>query len=182
MMRKCKIVSSIVCLSLALAGMTGCDSKNVEEPAAMEMEADRAEAVEESTAEESPVEKKPEALELLRENARRLHAANLTAVAGLAPEACKDLPAPTHVFIGGSSGRMEALLRLIWEKNPRARIAATAVALETVGELARCAKIYGGDGVCIAAANTKAAGPYTLMQGQNPVYLFTFPGRGSHEA
>lgn len=128
------------------------------------------------------VEKKPEALALLRENASRLHAANLTAVEGLAPEVCEDLPAPTHVFIGGSSGRMEALLRLIWEKNPRARIAATAVALETVGELARCAKIYGGDGVCITAANTKAAGPYTLMQGQNPVYLFTFPGRGSHEA
>lgn len=128
------------------------------------------------------VEKKSEALALLRENVARLHVTNLAAVEGLAPAACADLPAPTHVFIGGSSGQMEALLCLIWEKNPRARIVATAVALETVGELARCAKIYGGDGVCITAANTRAAGSYTLMQGQNPVYLFTFPGRGSHEA
>ena len=107
---------------------------------------------------------------------------NLTAVEGLAPTACETLPAPTHVFIGGSSGQMEALLTLIWEKNPKARIVATAVALETLGELARCAKGYGGEGVCITAANTRAAGPYTLMQGQNPVYLFTFPGRDSHEA
>ena len=123
------------------------------------------------------IEKKQEALALLKENASRLHIANLTAVEGLAPDACQGLPAPTHVFIGGSSGKMEALLNLVWQKNPQARIAATAVALETVGELARCAKLYGGEGVCITAANTRPVGPYTLMQGQNPVYLFTFPGR-----
>lgn len=123
------------------------------------------------------VEKKPEALALLKENVSRLHIENLTAVEGLAPEACEALPAPTHVFIGGSSGRMGDLLKLIWDKNPSARIVATAVALETVGELTRCAKDYGGEGVCITAANTRPVGSYTLMQGQNPVYLFTFPGR-----
>ena len=123
------------------------------------------------------VEKKPEALALLQENAARLHAANLTAVAGLAPDSCTDLPAPTHVFIGGSSGKMEELLNLVWQKNPQARIIATAVALETVGELARCAKRYGGEGICLTAAQTRALGSYTLMQGQNPIYLFTFPGK-----
>lgn len=123
------------------------------------------------------VEKKPEALALLQENAARLHAANLTAVAGLAPDSCADLPAPTHVFIGGSSGKMEELLNLVWQKNPQARIVATAVALETVGELARCAKRCGGEGICLTAAQTRALGSYTLMQGQNPIYLFTFPGK-----
>lgn len=123
------------------------------------------------------VEKKREALALLKENVSSIHIANLTAVEGLAPDACQGLPAPTHVFIGGSSGKMEALLNLVWQKNPRARIVATAVALETVGELTRCMKLYGGEGVCITAANTRPVGPYTLMQGQNPVYLFTFPGR-----
>lgn len=123
------------------------------------------------------VEKKPEALALLQENAARLHAANLTAVAGLAPDSCADLPAPTHVFIGGSSGKLEELLNLVWQKNPQARIVATAVALETVGELARCAKRYGGEGICLTAAQTRALGSYTLMQGQNPIYLFTFPGK-----
>lgn len=123
------------------------------------------------------VEKKPEALALLKENREKLGVSNLTPVAGLAPESCTELPAPTHVFIGGSSGKMEALLNLVWQKNPAARIVATAVALETVGELARLSKCYGGDGVCLTAAQTKAAGSYTLMQGQNPVYLFTFPGK-----
>ena len=123
------------------------------------------------------IEKKKEALELLGENTRKLHIANLTPVAGLAPESCAGLPAPTHVFIGGSSGKMEELLTLVWEKNPAARIVATAVALETVGELARCAKIYGGNGVCLTAAQTRSLGAYTLMQGQNPIYLFAFPGK-----
>lgn len=123
------------------------------------------------------VEKKKDALALLKKNVSGLHIENLTAVEGLAPDACEALPAPTHVFIGGSSGRMEDLLKLIWDKNPFARITATAVALETVGELTRCARIYGGEGVCITAANTRPVGSYTLMQGQNPVYLFTFSGR-----
>ena len=93
-----------------------------------------------------------------------------------------ELPAPTHVFIGGSSGKLEALLELVWKKNPGARIAATAVALETVGELARLCKRYGGEGVCLTAAQARSVGSYTLMQGQNPIYLFTFPGRENHEA
>ena len=127
------------------------------------------------------IEKKPEALALLEENARHLGVSNLTPVSGLAPDSCADLPAPTHVFIGGSSGKLEELLKLVWKKNPGARIVATAVALETVGELARLCKLYGGEGVCLTAAQTRSAGSYTLMQGQNPIYLFTFPGRENHE-
>lgn len=123
------------------------------------------------------VEKKPEALELLRENAVRLHAANLTAVAGLAPEVCKDLPAPTHVFIGGSSGNMEAILEACWEKNPHCRIVAAAVALETVAELTRLSKLYPTEILTLTAAQARKVGPYTMMQGQNPIYLFTFAGK-----
>ena len=127
------------------------------------------------------IEKKPEALALLEENARHLGVSNLTPVSGLAPDSCADLPAPTHVFIGGSSGKLEELLKLVWKKNPGARIVATAVALETVGELARLCKLYGGEGVCLTAAQARSVGNYTLMQGQNPIYLFTFPGRENHE-
>ena len=50
------------------------------------------------------IEKKDEAVELLEENRRKFALDNLTIVPGLAPEALKELPAPTHVFIGGSSG------------------------------------------------------------------------------
>lgn len=122
------------------------------------------------------VEKKPEALALLEENARRLHAPNLTAVPGLAPQACTELPAPTHVFIGGSSGNMEAILAACWEKNPHCRVVAAAVALETVAELTRLSKLHPADILCLTAAQAHKVGPYSMMQGQNPIYLFTFAG------
>ena len=120
------------------------------------------------------VEKKPEALALLQENARRLHVANLTAVEALAPQGCEDLPAPTHVFIGGSSGNMESILKAAWAKNPNARIVAAAVALETVAELTRLTKTYPAQTLCLTVAQAHKVGPYTMMQGQNPIYLFTF--------
>ena len=123
------------------------------------------------------VEKKKEALELLRENAKRLHAANLTAVEALAPGGCEDLPAPTHVFVGGSSGNMEAIFNAAWDKNPSARIVAAAVALETVAELTRLSRVYGGECLCLTVAQGHKVGPYTMMQGQNPIYLFTFDGK-----
>ena len=65
------------------------------------------------------------------------------------------------------------------KKNPRVRIVASAIALETIGELTRCKKEAGfvtEDVTCITVSGGKEAGPYTLMQGQNPVYLFTYRG------
>ena len=127
------------------------------------------------------VEKKPEALALLQENARRLHAANLTAVSGLAPEACLDLPAPTHAFIGGSAGNLRSILAVLLQKNPQVRIVATAVSLESVAELTACMKEFAfadTEVVSVQIARSRKAGAYQLMTGQNPVYVFTMQAGG----
>lgn len=123
------------------------------------------------------IEKQPDAVMLLEENIRKFHAENVTVVPGFAPEACEALPAPTHVFIGGSSGNLTNILSLCRQKNPGVRIVATAIALDTVAELTRLGKELGfaeTDVVCVTASVGKKAGPYTLMQAQNPVYIFTF--------
>lgn len=122
------------------------------------------------------VERKEAAVELLRENAIRLGAENVTAVAGTAPEACWELPAPTHVFIGGSSGNMREILSVICEKNPGVRIVATAISLESVGELSACLREFPfsqTEVVSVTVARDKKVGNYHLMTGQNPVYIFT---------
>lgn len=121
------------------------------------------------------VEKNPDAVELLEENVRRFRTPNLHVIRGLAPAACEELPAPSHVFIGGSSGNMEEIISLARRKNPHVRIVATAIALETVGELTACMKLFPhSEAVCVSAASSRQAGSYHLMYGQNPVYVFTF--------
>lgn len=125
------------------------------------------------------IERKDAAVALLRENIRRFGLENLSVVPGLAPEACEDLPAPTHVFIGGSAGNMRQILEEILGKNPNARIVATAVTLESIGELTQCIKdipFTYTEVVSMSVARDRKAGPYHLMMGQNPIFIFTMQG------
>ena len=125
------------------------------------------------------IERKDIAVELMRQNRRKLGANNVSVIAGLAPEACAELPAPTHAFIGGSSGNMKEIVKILLEKNPNVRIVATAITLESIGELTECMKIFGFEEtevVSMSVARNKKAGPYNLMTGQNPIYIFTMQG------
>ena len=125
------------------------------------------------------IECKDTAVELLRENTRRFGLENLSVVPGLAPEACLCLPAPTHVFVGGSAGNMRQILDCILAKNPNARIVATAVTLESIGELTQCIKdipFTYTEVVSMSVARDRKAGPYHLMMGQNPIFIFTMQG------
>ena len=125
------------------------------------------------------IERKNVAVELLRENTRRFGLENLTVVPGLAPEVCRELPAPTHVFIGGSAGNMRQILEEILGKNPNARIVATAVTLESIAELTQCMKAIPfafTEVVSMTVARDRQAGPYHLMMGQNPIFIFTMQG------
>ena len=125
------------------------------------------------------IEKKEAALDLLAENKARFGCSNLELVPGTAPEALKDLPAPDRVFLGGTSGDMEEILAVIFEKNPQARVVCTAVTLETVGEAARLfAPLEGADMVQVAVTRTRRAGRYHLMDAQNPVWIFSGEGKG----
>ena len=126
------------------------------------------------------IERNPAAVALLRENAARFPVQNLKVIEGSAPEICADLPAPTHVFIGGSSGNMRGIIQLLLVRNPSVRIVATAVSLETVAELSACAKelpFAETEVVSVQVARGKKAGDYTMMKGFNPVYVFTMQGR-----
>lgn len=125
------------------------------------------------------VERKDAAFDILRENLRRFHTDNVTPVSGTAPDACADLPAPTHAFLGGTTGHMKEIIALLLEKNPRVRIVATAVTLESVAELTECVKAFPfreTEAVSLTAARSRKAGAYHLMTGQNPVYIFTMQG------
>lgn len=122
------------------------------------------------------VERRIDAVELLKKNQAAFHVENLTVVSGTAPEACRDLPAPTHAFIGGSAGNLRDIVSMLLAKNPHVRIVATAISLESVAELTACMKDFAfteAEAVSVQIARGKKAGLYNLMTGQNPVYIFT---------
>ena len=122
------------------------------------------------------IEKKEDAVELIRQNKVKFAADNLEIIEGLAPEALKDLPVPTHAFIGGSSGNLKEIVRLLIEKNPQIRIVINCITLETVSEALETAKEFGfeeNEIVQLSAARSKAIGRYHMMMGENPIYIIT---------
>lgn len=123
------------------------------------------------------IERKRDAVRLMEENRQRLFANNMTIVEGCAPDACHDLPSPTHVFIGGSSGNLREIIALAKENNPGVRIVATAIALESAAELTAILRensFTEHEIVSMTVARDRKAGGYHLMTGQNPIYIFTF--------
>ncbi|MCI8558636.1 MAG: precorrin-6Y C5,15-methyltransferase (decarboxylating) subunit CbiT [Lachnospiraceae bacterium] len=127
------------------------------------------------------IEKEREACKLIGENCKKFQVSNVEIREGTAPEALADLPAPTHAFIGGSSGNLKEILELLLKKNPKIRVVINAVTLETIGETAQCLKelpFAGIEAVQVQMAKGKTLGRYQLMMGQNPVYIFTAEGRG----
>ena len=126
------------------------------------------------------VEKEEEAAKLIEENSRKFGAPNIEVIRGLAPEAMKDLPAPTHVFVGGSSGNLKDIVTDALRKNPNVRLVVNSVTLETISEtleLPRVCAVEQEEIVCVNVANSRHLGRYNLMTAQNPVYIAVFRGK-----
>ena len=129
------------------------------------------------------VECREDAAALIGRNARKFALRNLSVVRGMAPEALAELPAPTHVFIGGSSGNLRSIVEAALEKNPGVRIVVNAIALESVGEIAATmdALDFGnGEIVQLSLARSRRVGRYNMMIGLNPIWIAAMQ-RGSAE-
>lgn len=121
------------------------------------------------------IEQKDSAIALTRQNAEKFGLGNLIVVPGSAPEALEPLEAPTHAFIGGSSGNLRQIVDLLLAKNPTVRIVATAVTLETLAELTEMAPEFAVSDIAEVQVNKpRAVGRYHLSNAQNPVHIFTF--------
>ncbi|MGI6014524.1 MAG: precorrin-6y C5,15-methyltransferase (decarboxylating) subunit CbiE [Oscillospiraceae bacterium] len=121
------------------------------------------------------VEREASACELIRKNREKFGAWNLQIVASSAPEALAQLPQPTAVFVGGSGGKLPAILQKIYASNPAARVCVSAIALEslqtalqTMVELG-----YRTEVVQIGVSRTTDTGNLHLLLAQNPVFLIT---------
>lgn len=129
------------------------------------------------------IEMKEKAIALTRRNAKKFHLSNLEVIAGTAPEALEDLPAPTHAFIGGSTGNMRGIIDCLLKKNPSVRIVVNTVTLETLSELTEISKDFDFCDIAEVSVNKpRLLGRYHLMTAQNPVFIFTLQNGGEkHE-
>ena len=121
------------------------------------------------------VERDAAAFALSRRNRERFHAWNLHLIRGAAPDVLAALPAPDAVFVGGSGGALEGILRTVYEKNPQARVCVAAIAIETAEAALRTLEALGYDTELtqLSVSSTRRAGQLHLLLAQNPVCLIT---------
>lgn len=125
------------------------------------------------------VEREPEGAELIGRNREKFGVWNLRVLQGEAPEALEELPAPDKVFVGGSDGNLEEIIRIALDRNPQALICVSAIVLETMQEAVRIMSREGMDvniiQVAVSTARTLGEGDGCrhMMMGGNPIFIVT---------
>lgn len=126
------------------------------------------------------IERKPEAVELLRKNREQFHMDNIQIIEAPAPEGLEELPVPTHAFIGGSGGRLLDILQTLYRKNPHMRIVINAISMETIAELKEVLDAFPVEEeeiLQMQVSRVKKLGGYHLPQAENPVRICSFTFR-----
>lgn len=120
-------------------------------------------------------EKNERALAVIAKNAAAYGVTHqITAVSGLAPESFAAAGEPSHVFIGGSAGKLEEILAYLTNLNQKVRVVISAATLKTAAraeQLLSAERFQGYEMVQVSVSRNKALGGYQLMSAENSVYL-----------
>lgn len=122
------------------------------------------------------VEKNPEGVSLIRQNAEKFHCENIRVVEGTAPEAMEALPACDVILIGGTGGHLPSILDAADARLPAGgRIVLTAVTAETTGDVVRAfeGRNYTLEGFQMQVNRLRKLGRYHLYSPLSPVFIFT---------
>lgn len=123
------------------------------------------------------LERRTEAVALIKKNRERHGLQNITVIEGQAPETLCGLPAATHAFIGGSGGKMKEIVQTLYRINPYMRVVMNAVSLETLCEMKEVLTTFPikeREMVQIQAGRVKETGNYHLIQAENPIWVCSF--------
>ena len=121
------------------------------------------------------VEKDGEQIRHVEENRVRFRASHMTVVEGEAPEALMGLPPPDRVFIGGSGGRLPAIIEAVAEKMATGIIVLNAVTLETVNGalLLLESKGFTVEMSQVSVSRLNRIGGGRFMAALNPVFIIS---------
>ena len=93
-----------------------------------------------------------------------------------APDKLEGIPAPDAIFIGGSSGEMEAILQLCCRRlRPKGRIVVNAATLETLNKSVDILKgnKFNVQVTLVNIARSKDILSLTRLEALNPVFVIT---------
>ncbi len=121
------------------------------------------------------IDKNEAAAALTQDNCAAFHIGNVTVQTCSAPSALSSLPMPDVVFIGGSGGSMQAVIKHVAAINPKARIAVTAIAPESLCAALTALEECGikADAVQVSIARAQKAAGLHMLMAQNPIFVIT---------
>lgn len=122
------------------------------------------------------IEKNAERIDLIKKNIKRFGVTNVDIIHGKAPDILNDLRSPDSVFIGGSSGRLKAILEVCCKRlNTNGRIVINAITLDTLKSATDSLKWLGMpfDVISVNIARSKDIADSIFFEAQNPVYIIS---------
>lgn len=122
------------------------------------------------------IEKKDIAIDLIDKNIKKFGLHNVVTIHSDISDIIESLETPTHVFIGGTSGKLEEIVDKIYEKNKDAIIVITAVSIESISSIHTVLKKYQDlsyqtEISLINSTNVKQLGKYDMLMANNPVFI-----------
>ncbi|WP_371371368.1 precorrin-6Y C5,15-methyltransferase (decarboxylating) subunit CbiT [Sporomusa aerivorans] len=121
------------------------------------------------------IEREPEGVDLIKANAAKFAADNLTAILGAAPKVMDGLPQADVVLVGGSGGKLVDILACA-NKLLKAggRLIVTAVTVETLSAtLSHMQQVseFSVEACCIQVTRIHPAGSSHMFKALNPIYI-----------
>ena len=123
------------------------------------------------------IEKNPKGCELIKENLKKFRINNYKLIEGIAPQDLDEIKniGFDRMFIGGSSGSMEEIIDFFIEYSRDDSIfVINLIALESLAEVIDILKrknLKDIEIVNISVSRSKKLGNYTMMMGENPIYI-----------
>ncbi|MBR3458520.1 MAG: precorrin-6Y C5,15-methyltransferase (decarboxylating) subunit CbiT [Selenomonadaceae bacterium] len=123
------------------------------------------------------IERSPEGIGLIRENAKKFQVENLTVLQAKAPEGMEALPPCDVALIGGSGGSLAQILDVLDGKlRPGGRIVINCIAVQTLMQaidFMRKKEGYAYDAIQVQVNCLQQIGAYDMAKAYNPIYIVT---------
>ena len=122
------------------------------------------------------IECNTEALAAIKTNCHRLHAPNVSIIAGRAPQVLHDLPDPDAIFIGGSGGALTAILDVVIARlRPAGHLVINLATLEHLSEAVEYLRQITWRWECtmVNIAHTQKILDMMRLAAINPVFILT---------